>query len=98
MKLKLKGYILQRLDTNEYLNGLVLFGNSAIVGWTSSKCEADLSEDIVDAMTTGILISNAIKVEFKLFQLFRFRDGYLASCIAKYIPKQLESEMNFTRL
>jgi hypothetical protein len=97
MKLKLRGYILQRSDTNEYLNELVLFGDSAIVGWTSSKCEADLSENEVDAMMTGSWIANAIKVEFKLLQLFRFKDGYLASCIAKYIPKQSKSEMNFTR-
>lgn len=91
MKLKLKGYILRRCDTNEYLAELVLNDKSAISGWTSLKNKASLSKCKTDAMATGGFISEGIGVSFKLYELYKFQDCYLATCICQYTPELLKN-------
>jgi hypothetical protein len=59
LKLKLKGYTLRRCDTNEYLNEYRLDGDSALVGWSSSRDEGVLFDSKYDAMVVGSNISNA---------------------------------------
>lgn len=92
MKLKLKGYILRRCDTNEYLHDYRVDGDLGLVSWSTFRDDALLFNSKYDAMIVGSDISNAIKVVMKLSQVFKFEDDFLVSCLAMYDPNLIPAQ------
>lgn len=74
MKLKLKGYVLRRCDTNEYLKELISAGNLSSVTWTSLDSDANLFTSKYDVMIAGHHILDAIKIVMKSSQRFKFEN------------------------
>lgn len=86
MKLRLKGYILKRCDTNEYLKELVVDGDFGIASWVDLESSAGLFNSKYDAIIVGNDIATAIKIPMQLQQLFTYQQ---ISKSVKGDPKRL---------
>lgn len=82
MKLKLKGYVLKRCDTNEYLRELVVSGSLGIATWTDLDTNAGLFNSKYEAIVVGNAIANTIKIKVKFRQVFKFEQDYLLSSVS----------------